>query len=232
MFKLQTPADFYTYLLSNIIDEEFLFNSPYDPSIDKMYANDCSIYESRKMMRDYCISYYRPEYAENQWKFFPFIYQFQDLDESKTEQDDYYFGNIKNDAQLQANLLKGVIHDLMIDDFRKEFRKTKEEILEHYLNENQIKLKEKLVTIEQQFQNTQKVLDFLQTALNEYQSNSPYHNIIVLQQQNLLDVYSEYMQKFACLIQRYMQKYAEEELELFNETLLKYTKTENQTINA
>lgn len=232
MFKLQTPADFYTYLLCEIINEEFLFNSPYSPELDLVYGKNFSIYEHRKKMREYCIQFYKPEYIENQWKFFPLVFQFIDLDTTQKDNEEFYHEGIENDAQLQADYLKRVIHGLMLPDFRKTLKKSKDEILNHYLEGNQQELNNTFKAIENNIQNEFKVLHFLKNALENYQSNSHLHEVILLQQHHLIHLFFAYNKSYIMSLQHYMKTYCEEELQLFEETLLKYTEEPSYLINA
>lgn len=232
MLKIKNPADFYIYYLTEIINEEYLFNSPYEPAKDLMYGEKFSIFGSRKNMREYCLQFYSKYYAENRWQYFPILYQFQDLDVSKKINEDFYTNKEENDCQLQANFLKSVLHDLMLDDFRQILNESKKEILNHYLEENHYQLSEYLKKIDQQLSQTVKVLDFLKEELKQFESNSPLHDIIVYQQKNLLDNHEEMVKKYVNNLAHYMATYCEEEMELFQEILKNHITLEKQPTNA
>lgn len=230
MFKFKNPANFYSYILTEIIDENYLFVT-YHPSIDLVYGDHLSIFESRKKIANYCYEFYRPHYSENQWKFFPIIYQFDWLDINSKEQIEFYSGKFENDAEMQASILKKNTYDMMLPELRKCLKKSKEEILEYYLDENSLRLKETITYIEYSIQSDLNVLDFMKESLKSYQSNSDLHELIVIQQHHLLDNCYKIIQKYINYLHHFMKTYCEEELELFEQALLKFSEN-HTTINA
>ena len=216
MIRFKTPADYYTFINKEIINDEFIFNSPYSPSIDLIYGDDFSIYESRKMMRNYCIEFNSSQYAENKWKFFPVIYQFQNLDSNLTELEDYYYKNIKNDAELENESINHFIYHFISSEVNNNLKKSKEKLLQYYLDHNTMQFQSHLNSILDSLTDNLKVFDFIENEIDNSQFNSLYQDVIIIQQKSLIKIFRSSFYRYIVLLEDYLKNYCDEEFELFD----------------